>query len=288
MFEPGTTWEYSMSTDVLGRIIEVVSGTSLADFVAERITGPLGMKSTKVTLSTDERARLAEGHDDAGRAVGPWDFAVLAGAGGIRSNAEDLLIFLRAQLAQLRSPLSAAIALTHVPRHDTEGVPGAIGLGWHVRDVGRTIWHNGQTAGFHSYLAFDPQKQLGVVVLANSAAGVVDGIGYRLLRRLAGEPAPPTADPARPTVTLAPAQLDALVGVYELSPSFAIEVKRVEDHLTGQATGQPAFRLFPSSESHFFLRVVAAEIDFVKDASGAIVELVLHQNGHDQHGKRRR
>src|SRR6266851_7788611 len=43
MFEPGTTWEYGMSTDVLGRIVEVVSGKSLADFFAERITGPLGM-----------------------------------------------------------------------------------------------------------------------------------------------------------------------------------------------------------------------------------------------------
>src|SRR5712691_5290258 len=38
LFEPGTTWEYSMSTDVLGRIVEVASGTSLADFFAERIT----------------------------------------------------------------------------------------------------------------------------------------------------------------------------------------------------------------------------------------------------------
>ena len=43
MFEPGTTWEYSMSTDVLGRVVEVVSGQSLADFFASRITGPLGM-----------------------------------------------------------------------------------------------------------------------------------------------------------------------------------------------------------------------------------------------------
>ena len=46
MFEPGTTWEYSMSTDVLGRVVEVASGKSLAAFIAERITGPLGMVDT--------------------------------------------------------------------------------------------------------------------------------------------------------------------------------------------------------------------------------------------------
>src|SRR6266436_9353307 len=42
MFEPGTTWEYGMSTDVLGRVVEVVSGQSLGAFFAERICAPLG------------------------------------------------------------------------------------------------------------------------------------------------------------------------------------------------------------------------------------------------------
>ncbi len=55
MFEPGTTWEYSMSTDVLGRVVEVVSGQSLADFFAARITGPLGMSGHR--LRGDRRAR---------------------------------------------------------------------------------------------------------------------------------------------------------------------------------------------------------------------------------------
>ena len=46
VFQPGTTWEYSFSTDVLGRIVEVVSGQPLDKFVAERITGPLKMVDT--------------------------------------------------------------------------------------------------------------------------------------------------------------------------------------------------------------------------------------------------
>src|SRR5256885_4090871 len=48
MFEPGTTWEYSMSTDVLGRVVEVVSGQSLAAFFAERICTPLGMGGNRI------------------------------------------------------------------------------------------------------------------------------------------------------------------------------------------------------------------------------------------------
>ncbi len=46
IFQPGTTWEYSYATDVLGRIVEVASGQSLDKFVAERITGPLKMVDT--------------------------------------------------------------------------------------------------------------------------------------------------------------------------------------------------------------------------------------------------
>jgi CubicO group peptidase (beta-lactamase class C family) len=65
MFEPGTTWEYSMSTDVVGRVVEVVSGKSLADFFAERITGPLGMVDTGFAAAGARAARLAEPQTDA-------------------------------------------------------------------------------------------------------------------------------------------------------------------------------------------------------------------------------
>jgi CubicO group peptidase (beta-lactamase class C family) len=45
-FQPGTTWDYSMSTDVLGALIERVSGQVLDIFLAERVTKPLGIKDT--------------------------------------------------------------------------------------------------------------------------------------------------------------------------------------------------------------------------------------------------
>jgi len=58
--QPGTLWRYGHSTDVLGRVIEIVSGKSLYAFEKERIFDPLGMTSTKYVLTTDaERARMA-------------------------------------------------------------------------------------------------------------------------------------------------------------------------------------------------------------------------------------
>jgi CubicO group peptidase (beta-lactamase class C family) len=58
--QPGTVWEYGMSTDVLGRVVEVVSGMPFDQFLAERITKPLGMKDTGFYLTAEQAPRLAE------------------------------------------------------------------------------------------------------------------------------------------------------------------------------------------------------------------------------------
>ncbi|MGH8629207.1 MAG: serine hydrolase domain-containing protein, partial [Burkholderiales bacterium] len=59
-YEPATTWEYGHSTDVLGRVVEVVSGKPLDRFVAERIFAPLGMSDTAFQVPRDKHERLAE------------------------------------------------------------------------------------------------------------------------------------------------------------------------------------------------------------------------------------
>ncbi|GLZ49320.1 serine hydrolase [Actinomycetospora sp. NBRC 106375] len=59
LFAPGTEWNYSLGTDVLGRLVEVVSGQSLPDFLAERILGPLAMRDTGFQVPADHLDRLA-------------------------------------------------------------------------------------------------------------------------------------------------------------------------------------------------------------------------------------
>ncbi len=63
-FEPGTTWWYSRSTDVLGRLIEVVSGMTLGEFFHERILQPLGMQDTAFRVAPQNLSRFAEPFDD--------------------------------------------------------------------------------------------------------------------------------------------------------------------------------------------------------------------------------
>lgn len=59
-YEPGTVWQYSLATDVLGRVVEKASGQRLAAFLEERLLRPLGMKETGFSVASDKTARIAQ------------------------------------------------------------------------------------------------------------------------------------------------------------------------------------------------------------------------------------
>jgi len=91
----------------------------------------------------------------------------------------------------------------------------------------------------------------------------------------------------RQAIKLDPALYDAYVGEYELSPNFSITITHEGDQIFGQPTGELKRELFPESETLFFLKVVDAQLEFVRGADGKVTGLVLHQGGRDTPGKRK-
>lgn len=87
-------------------------------------------------------------------------------------------------------------------------------------------------------------------------------------------------------VKVDPKVYDLLAGKYELNPQFVITVTKEDDKLFAQATGQPKVELFPKSELEYYLKVVNAQITFVKDENGNIEKLILHQNGQNMAAKK--
>jgi CubicO group peptidase (beta-lactamase class C family) len=114
LFQPGAEWNYGVSTDVLGRVVEVASGQSLDEFFAERILRPLGMTDTTFWVEDDRASRLAALYGlGPGRAMikmgAPWDNArikprMLSGGGGLVSTAADYHRFLQLLLDRPDSP----------------------------------------------------------------------------------------------------------------------------------------------------------------------------------------
>jgi CubicO group peptidase (beta-lactamase class C family) len=181
--DPGAAYEYSnLGMGLLGHVLALRAGKSFEELVAERILLPLGMRDTRMVPTPSMRERLAAGHaDDLAPAAG-WNVAVLAGAGGWRSTADDMLRFLAAQLTPPPGPLGRALAMAREPRRPTGRPEFRIGLGWHVLERnGRSIaWHNGRTAGYCSFIALDAASGANVVVLSNASIPIED-IGLRLL-----------------------------------------------------------------------------------------------------------
>ena len=78
--------------------------------------------------------------------------------------------------------------------------------------------------------------------------------------------------------------LKQYTGEYELAPSFTITFTLKDGQLFGQGTGQPQFQLFPKTETRFFLKVVVAEVDFLKGSDGTFSEMILYQGGQELKG----
>lgn len=101
LYQPGTTWEYSMSTDVLGRVVEVASGMPLDKFIEERITKPLKMGDTAFEASADKKARGAKPMKEGPKNEVPAipditeKFTWRSGGGGMVSTAADYARFLQ-------------------------------------------------------------------------------------------------------------------------------------------------------------------------------------------------
>jgi D-alanyl-D-alanine-carboxypeptidase/D-alanyl-D-alanine-endopeptidase len=275
--EPGTQYEYSNTgVGLLGDLLAARAKTSYADVLETRVLHPLGMGDTGVDLSGAQRARLAPGFNVDNDPQQPWDFAELQGAGALYSDMHDMLLFLRANMAAPAGTLGPAMAFAQQPRFPI-GFDGIvkIGLVWMTNEKSGITWHNGQTGGYHAFIAFNRAQQTGVVVLANVADTGLDAIGVHVLAPSFPVPA------ARAAITLPPEALDRLAGVYRFAPAVTLTVTRAGPRLIVQMSGQQPFTTYASSPTSFFVKAVDAQLTFDLDAQGRATRVTLHQNGHD-------
>jgi CubicO group peptidase (beta-lactamase class C family) len=100
LFDPGDRWEYGISIDWIGKMVETVSGQKLDRYFEDNIFGPLGMNDTSFKISPSQRARLASVHQrDEKGVLAPIEFALpeepefLMGGGGLYGSARDYLTF---------------------------------------------------------------------------------------------------------------------------------------------------------------------------------------------------
>jgi hypothetical protein len=175
------------------------------------------------------------------------------------------------------------------------GRPHAIqALGWEVLgDAPDEItFHNGGTGGYRSYVAFDPRRRVGVVVLTNAESVVgADDIGAYLM---SGTPVAPLTPPLAPppssgphhAIAVDPKVLAGYVGRYRWTSQSVVEITLENGHLFAQWTGEAKSEVFPERPDRVFWKVVDAQMDFEVDPGGRATSLTLHQDGLDNRAPR--
>jgi CubicO group peptidase (beta-lactamase class C family) len=215
--QPGTTWEYSMAVDVLGRVVEAISGQRLSAFLEERLFHPLKMVDTGFIVPSEKWARIAEPlpkdpltgkANDAMLDVKIVPLNDSAGSGGV-STAADYLRFCQMMLdggkldgKRYLSPTTVRLmASDHlgsrpsfpIPPGGVMGVEGyTFGLGFMVRQGPGLAGVPGSEGEFMwagaggTFFWIDPQEQLAVVFMAQTP-GAIRTIYRRLMKQLVGQ-----------------------------------------------------------------------------------------------------
>jgi CubicO group peptidase (beta-lactamase class C family) len=207
LHQPGEFWEYSVSTDVLGRVVEVASGMDLDRFVQERITGPLGMSDTGFWVKPSAVSRLAkpDGPPNAAFADPTRKPGLFSGGGGMLSTAGDYARFCQMLLnggelegVRILAPKTVALMTSdqlpatterHTPVAASLGAFGPVpemgtsfGLGFAIRvDAGRNPMPG--SAGDFSWGGItgtlfwvDPQTKLVAVLMAQAPRAMLNVI----------------------------------------------------------------------------------------------------------------
>jgi methyl acetate hydrolase len=211
MFDPGTRWEYGISTDWLGRIVEKVSGQSLEDYFRTKIFEPLGMTDTYFNVPAEKQPRMAAVYQrkpdgslekQPQRPVPPLKF--FSGGGGLFSTAPDYLKFSRSLMAGpedkgkriLKAESVAMMRKNQIgelqlsPLHsimpdfatDNAVLPGGLdkfGLGFALNSLpgpqGRDAFSMAWAGIFNTFFWIDPEKKVCAVLMSQMLPGLDPG-----------------------------------------------------------------------------------------------------------------
>lgn len=272
-FGKGTTCGYSnFGVGLLGEILSRVFGESWEKLVAKYITVPLGMVDTVASLNNEQIDRLMLGCDRE-HSMPSEKLDALAGCGVLRSTAHDLILFGRAILNPVETPIREALDLLLQPQNEK----GDIGLGVHLWQFHgcRIIEHGGLTSGYSCAFAVLPELGSVRVVLTNNSMMM----GWAVMREMYDEKTRYTA----PEKIIEEGDLTDYEGVYYPEAESGLTghfiVVSYKGNLWAQLSGNDFFRLcFSGREGRFFIRQISAEYQFTRE-NDKIVSLTLIQGG---------
>lgn len=280
-FVPGATFNYTNSGYfVLGYLIEKLSGHSYDRFIQENMLTPLGLNDTGLAsvANIDARARFYNTSPRGPVESELPDRVVPNSAAGFYSTAADLL---RWQTALYGGKVVSPASLEKM----TTRSKGDYGLGVYVRSVaGRTVFNHGGGAPAFANLSYFPDSRTSVAILGNINVSPGHELAALLGTLAHGEPV--TLASERKEIALPADVLARYAGVYQADGGPPLVVAVDGGQLALRPNNDRPIPLLAESERMFFIRDLNIQVEFVRDASGAVTEFITHQGGRQDRARR--
>ncbi len=186
--KPGDKYEYvTINYDVLGLLIEKISGIKYEDYIQKYVLDPGGLINTYMFRSQADNHEMASGYKIGFFSPKYYKAPRYEGnkpAGYIISNANDMAEWLKIQLGTCISSTldSDLVEESHKPGVETFGTEMYYAAGWNVfNNDGTEIYHGGRNPNYSSYIVFRPDDKFGVAVLCNIKSNNTMDIGESIL-----------------------------------------------------------------------------------------------------------
>ena len=287
-FQPGEQWNYSNPGYVMmGIIIHKATGKFYGDLLREKIFTPLGMTTARIIDEADIIPNRAAGYRLVDGELKNQEWV----APKLNTTADGALYITALDMAKWAAGLDSGKLLSRAsfdqmwtPVKLKGGKVEQYGFGWGFGEVRghRVIEHGGGWQGFSAQISRylggkagdKADDKLTVIVLTNLAGGRPG----RIAKGIAGLYNAEYAPIERKSVQINPDVFDAYVGDYEIASGIVAKISREGNRFWVEPTGQSRVELLAESEAVFFIKDSETQIKFVKDASGTVTHLILHQN----------
>ena len=285
-FKPGTQFKYDNSGYyLLGLIIEKVTGKSYEQNVRDIIFTPLNMNHSLFDFTHSPDTDRATGYQTLNDTVQKiasawrWDSTVSYAAGGIWSNTGDMYKWAEAIAhGDILSRASWQEMLTpHLDKY---------GFGIYINTLfgEKAYSHGGGIPGFIAYLSYYPDKEVTVILLGNQGwfDETLNGIDADLSAIVFHQPYELMS--AHAGIILPEEELRKYTGKYDFDKKHHVYITLEKNHLQIEAPqgGLPKSPLVAENEADFYLKIINARIEFKKDASGKVTELIAHYAGKNE------
>jgi CubicO group peptidase (beta-lactamase class C family) len=284
MYEPGLKSEYSGGGITISQLIIMdVTNQPYNEYMYNNVLKPLGMVSSTYNQPPIgiPSQLLATGYRVNGKPIpGKHNTYPEQAAAGLWTNPTDLAKYIIETQLAYAGKSKKVLNQQFTQLRLTPYIDKSAALGVFIDDWGgiKYFEHSGANEGFRSLYYGSIAGGNGVVIMVNSdnsniMGEVVNSVaqvyGFKGLNRTK----------IRKAIVVTDAVLQSYTGEYQLAPGFTVTITRVGNQLIGKPTGQDEVTLFPETQTKFFLKVVDAEVEFVKDEKGVITKFLLYQNG---------